>query len=169
MLFRDLRLEDAAGLLEFELFNRAWFERTVEGRKEEFYTAEGIGAHIKECLDAYAGGTMHPCVMVDAQGDITGRLNLRFIDAVQGSGEIGYRIAERHCGLGWASASVRHMQQLAYGTWRLSSLIAYASVENPASARVLEKNGFVRQELIRDRSVVRQRKLDAYRYRHTAV
>ncbi|HEX8955991.1 MAG TPA: GNAT family N-acetyltransferase [Burkholderiaceae bacterium] len=164
-----MRLEDAAGLLEFELANRDWFEKTVEARKEEFYTIAGAIAHVRECLDAYAGGTMHPCVMVDAEGNIAGRLNLRFIDAVQGCGEIGYRIAEPHCGLGWASASVRHMQQLAYGTWHLSSLVAYASVENHASARVLEKNGFVRQELIRDRSFVQRRKLDAYRYRHKAV
>jgi ribosomal-protein-alanine N-acetyltransferase len=167
--FRDLQLDDAAGLLEFELANRAWFEKTVEARKEDFYSLEGITAHILECLDGYAGGTMHPCVMVDPEGRIAGRFNLRFIDQVKGSGEIGYRIAELHCSEGWASAAVRYMQQLAYGRWKLTRLDAYASVENPASARVLEKNGFVRQELVSERSSVQQRKLDAYRYRHTAV
>lgn len=169
MQFRDLLVEDAANLLAFELANKAWFEKTVEERKDRFYSMDGIAEHIKECLDAYAAGTMHPCVMVDAQGQIAGRLNLRFIDTVKGSGEIGYRIAELHCGKGWASESVRHMQQLAYGRWKLTQLNAYANVENPASERVLEKCGFVRQELVRERSFVQQRKIDAHRYSHTAA
>ncbi len=166
MQFRDLRFEDVAKLLDFELANRAWFEKTVEARKEAFYTAEGVEAHIRECLDGYERGTLHPLVLTGADGSIAGRANLRFIDPVQGSCEIGYRIAERHCGQGWASASVRHMQQLAYAHWRLLRVEAYASVENPASARVLEKNGFVRQELVRQRSLVQGRHLDSYRYRH---
>jgi ribosomal-protein-alanine N-acetyltransferase len=107
--------------------------------------------------------------MADAEGRIAGRLNLRFIDPVQGSGEIGYRIGELHCGKGWASASVRHMQQLAYGKWALTSLVAYVNVENPASVRVLEKNGFVRQEFVPERSFVQQRKIDGYRYLHTSA
>ena len=169
MQFRDLLPDDGAKLLEFESANRGWFEKTVEARKEEFYSLKGIEAHIAECLAGYAGGTLHPLVMTDAAGEITGRANLRFIDAVKGNCEIGYRIAELHCGHGWASASVRHMQQLAYGTWGLSHIVAYASVENLASARVLEKNSFVREELIKERSTVHQRKIDAYRYIHTAA
>ena len=169
MQFRDLRLEDAAALLDFELANRTWFERTVEARKEAFYTLEGVQAHVTECLDGYVRGTLHPLVMVDADGSIAGRANLRFIDQAQGSCEIGYRIAKQHCGQGWASASVRHMQQLAYETWRLALVQAYASVEKPASASVLEKNGFVRQELVRERSIVQGRPLDSYRYHHTSV
>ncbi len=166
MQFRDLQIEDVAKLLAFELANRAWFEKTVEGRHEAFYTTEGVAAHIRECLDGYACGILHPLVILDADGDIAGRANLRFIDPAAGCCEIGYRIAEPHCGKGWASASVRYMQQLAYGTWRLAFLQAYASIENPASARVLEKNGFVRQELVRERSLVQGRRLDSYRYRH---
>jgi len=166
MQIRDLEAADAADLLEFELANRAWFERTVEARKETFYTLEGVQEHIRECLEAHAGGAMHPLVMLAEDGRIGGRANIRYIDQAKGCGEIGYRIAERHCGKGWASASVRHMQQLAYSIWRLQALHAYASIENPASAHILEKHGFIRQELIRERSRVQQRLLDAYRFRH---
>jgi ribosomal-protein-alanine N-acetyltransferase len=167
MQFRTLLPSDAANLLDFELANRAWFERTILPRAASIYTPDGIVAHIEHCLEEYERGVYHPSLLVDSHGRIGGRLNLKDIDRTQGTSEIGYRIAQDLSGKGWASSAVGFLQQLAYGQWALRSLSAYVTVENPASARVLEKNGFVRLELVPQRSLVQGRLLDNYRYGHS--
>lgn len=139
---RTLRLEDAAPLLAFELANRAWFERHIEARAAQFYSPDGVRAHIQQFLDAYGNATWHPCVIVGQDGMIIGRANLKDIAQGAGSAEVGYRIAEQHAGRGLATAAVRHLVDLARSEWRLQSLVAYVKSHNIASARALERCGF---------------------------
>jgi RimJ/RimL family protein N-acetyltransferase len=61
-----------------------------------------------------------------------------------GSVEIGYGIAESRRKLGHATHAVQAMIELAQADPQMRSLTAETSVHNPASERVLEKNGFER-------------------------
>ncbi|HEY8024081.1 MAG TPA: GNAT family N-acetyltransferase [Burkholderiaceae bacterium] len=166
MKFRTLTIDDAPALLEFELANRAWFEKTVLKREDSVYTVDGIGRHVQACLDDLARGTMHPNLMLDEDGRIAGRVNLKDIDVQAAIAEVGYRIAQKYVGQGWATASLRHLLMLAYEKWDLQSLQAFVTTENPASARVLDKCGFVRREFIPQKSLIQGRLLDGYRYLH---
>lgn len=141
---RTLETDDAARLLRFELDNRAWFERHIEPRGDAFYSAAGVHAHIAEFLAAFAVGTRHPCVIVDGDGAVIGRANLKEIDCQAGGAEVGYRIAASHAGNGLATAAVLHLVALAREEWRLERLYAYVLPANLASARVLEKCAFAR-------------------------
>lgn len=58
--------------------------------------------------------------------------------------EIGYGVAEAHEGKGYASAGVACMVEEAFAHGGAGAIFAETSVHNPASQRVLEKNGFVR-------------------------
>lgn len=55
--------------------------------------------------------------------------------------ELGYAIGRPYWGKGYATEAVLAMVEIAQG-FGLSGLQAYSFVENPASARVLEKAGF---------------------------
>ncbi|MBV8665461.1 MAG: GNAT family N-acetyltransferase [Burkholderiaceae bacterium] len=173
-IIRTLQAEDADRLLQFECENRAWFEQTILPRPESVYSPAGIVTHIEECLDGLARGTFHPCILVEEVegaengGAIVGRANLKNIDAAASSTEIGYRIAERCTGKGLATAAVAHLMELAYGRWKLARILAYVTVENPASARVLERSGFDRIALIPNRSAMPHKLLDCYEYLHCA-
>lgn len=167
MKFRTLTIDDAPALLEFELANRAWFEKTVLKREDSVYTVDGIVRHVQACLDDLARGTMHPNLMLDEDGCIAGRVNLKDIDAQAAIAEVGYRIAQKYVGRGWATASLRYLLVLAYEEWDLHSLQAFVTTENPASASVLVKCGFVRREFIPQKSLIQGRLLDGYRYMHT--
>ena len=61
-----------------------------------------------------------------------------------GRTEIGYWIARRHWGRGYATEAGRSVLRLARDGLRLSRLAAGHFVDNPASGRVLEKLGFRR-------------------------
>lgn len=140
---RTLQPDDAVQLLHFEQANRHWFERHVEPRGDAFYSLEGVADHIREFLAAHADGTRHPCVIVDGQGAIVGRANLKEIDRLAGTAEVGYRIAASHVGMGLASRAVGHLVDVARVSWQLKHLHAFVADGNAASARVLQKSRFV--------------------------
>jgi ribosomal-protein-alanine N-acetyltransferase len=70
-----------------------------------------------------------------------GRVNL--FQAVGGSANLGFRIAERAAGRGLATAAVRQVIALAVGQYGLSELRAAARAENVGSRTVLTRTGFV--------------------------
>ena len=153
MNIRTLHIEDAQRLLAFELENRAWFEQNVEARDPAFYTADGLVAHIEDYLEQHRTGSMHPCVLVDDDGAIIGRANLRYINRYAGIGEVGYRIACNQTRRGLASAALAHMQHIARSVYRLQRLRAWVNERNLGSRKVMEKCGFARDMLTASRLV----------------
>lgn len=149
MIIRTLQADDGERLLAFETANRAWFEQHVEARDPAFYSAAGVDAHIADYLDSYAAGVMHPCVLTSDDGAaIIGRANLRRIDRVAGSGEVGYRIAHDEARKGLASQALAHLQELARTRYGLRILNAWISDQNAGSKRVMDKCGFTRDPLV---------------------
>lgn len=161
---RTLEAADAAALLRFEQHNRDWFERHIEARAADFYTPDGVHAHIAELLTQLGCGQAHPLLIVDMRGEIVGRANLKAMAAAGGSAELGYRVAQAHAGQGLASLAVRELMRLARQRWGLRQLQAFVAVDNPASARVLLKNGFERAECHPGMASVRGRQIDCHRY-----
>lgn len=161
---RTLRPDDAAPLLAFEQANRAWFERHIDGRPDDFYSLDGIRAHVAQFLDEHRQGRMHPCVIVDEDGALIGRANLKDIDGQTQTAEVGYRIAEQQAGKGLATAALRHLIALAQDEWRLQRLCAYAIDGNAASVRVLERCGFVQGMAVPDIAIVAGNLVDGHAY-----
>ncbi|PKU83970.1 uncharacterized protein LOC110098939 [Dendrobium catenatum] len=63
---------------------------------------------------------------------------------------LGYRVAVEYWGRGIATEAVRMAAAAAFEEWvDLDRVEAIADVENPASQRVLEKAGFVREAVLR--------------------
>ncbi|MCV2360161.1 GNAT family N-acetyltransferase [Paucibacter sp. TC2R-5] len=141
---RLLTPADCPALLDFETRNRGWFEQHVALRGEAFYTRAGVEQHIAELLAAHAQGRWFPALLLDEAGVIVGRSNLKDVDSLAGVAELGYRVGQDQAGAGVATAAVVQMKALAMQELGLRRLVAVASPANPASARVLEKCGFVR-------------------------
>jgi RimJ/RimL family protein N-acetyltransferase len=62
---------------------------------------------------------------------------------------IGYWLARPHWGQGIMSAVVGRACEYAFERWDLVRIYAHVYTDNPASARVLQKNGFDREGLLR--------------------
>ncbi|NRR32984.1 GNAT family N-acetyltransferase [Oxalobacteraceae bacterium] len=165
MIIATLRQQDLLPLLAFELENRAWFEQSVEARAPDFYTADGVAAHIADYLAALRAGTMHPCLLLDEHGAILGRSNLRDINADRHSAEIGYRLGQRHTGQGLATIALDKMKQLARQQWQLEELNAYITMQNIASSRVVLKSGFVLQDTAPIPASIAGEMRDSFHYR----
>ena len=167
MRIRNLELGDVANLLQFELENRQWFEQTISPRGDYFYSAAAVQDHIRAYLIAKQQSRFHACVVLDDDGQIIARANLREINLKKSIAEVGYRVGRLHAGKGIASAATAHLMVLAYTHWKLNQLSGFVSVNNPASARVLEKNGFVKIDYHSRLAVLNHGTFDCDEYRHS--
>lgn len=164
LVIRTLQQDDGARLLAFEMAHRAWFESSIEARDDSFYTPDGVAAHIADYLAGLARGEWHPCVGLDDSGRIMARANLKGINRGAGTAEIGYRVGEDATGKGHATAMLRHMIALARTELGLHTLTAEITFKNAASARVLEKCGFVRRAGRTNVAMVNGRWVDGFEY-----
>jgi ribosomal-protein-alanine N-acetyltransferase len=147
-----LRLDHAPALLAFERENRAYFAASIPDRGDEFF-AEFDTRHA-QLLAWQAAGTDYLHVLVTEGGEVVGRVNLT--EVADGSAELGYRIAQKAAGQGLATAAVHKVREqglataavhkvreLAATEYSLTRLRARVTLDNPASRKVLERNGFV--------------------------
>jgi ribosomal-protein-alanine N-acetyltransferase len=133
-----VRLDHAPALLAFERENRAYFAAAIPDRGDEFF--DEFDERHAQLLERQAAGTDYFHVLVAESGEVVGRLNL--FDVTDGSAELGYRIAQKAAGRGLATMAVRELRELAARQYELTSLRARATIENWASHKVLERNGF---------------------------
>jgi ribosomal-protein-alanine N-acetyltransferase len=155
--FVPLSMCQADRLLAFELAERDWFESLIDARPASFYTEHGVALHIATTVAAVARGEWCALVLQRADGAIVGRANLKNIDAARGRAEVGYRMAQQCTGQGLATHAVRHLQERARATYALRELDALVASRNAASARVVQKCGFVLEQADTGRVVARAR------------
>jgi ribosomal-protein-alanine N-acetyltransferase len=137
-----LRRGDASALAEAYVRNRAHLAPWEPVRDESFYTEQGQARSIAVQLDATRAGRMVPWLIM--AGDlVAGRLNLNHIVlGVMRSASLGYWVDADHLGRGVASGAVAEgcADADARGLHRLE---AGTLLNNTASQRALERNGFV--------------------------
>lgn len=133
-----VRLDHAPALLAFELENRAYFAASIPDRGDSFF-AEFDTQHA-QLLERQAAGTAYFHLLVTARGEVVGRMNL--VEVADGAAELGYRIAQKAAGQGLATAAVGKVRKLAATEYGLTRLRARVTLDNPASRKVLEHNGF---------------------------
>jgi RimJ/RimL family protein N-acetyltransferase len=80
------------------------------------------------------------------------------------SATLGYCLAEAAWGHGYATEAARAVLQWAFGALDLNRVQAEADTRNAASARVLEKLGFVREGTLREDCVVNGEVSDSWVY-----
>ncbi len=101
---------------------------------------EGTG--IRVALEAHNGG------------DFVGWMGLQRWDRENRSANLGYVLAERFWGQGYASEAARALLEWAFDAMDLNRVAAQTDTRNVASARVLEKLGFVREGTLRENVIV---------------
>lgn len=145
MSIRPLRPDDAAELAALYAANRSFLAPFEPVRPEPFFTAEGQRARIEQ----RAAEGIHQFAILDGDA-IAGTLNLSNVrgDDFQ-SGTIGYWVDGARNGRGLGTAAVAGVIEYAFGELGLHRLEAATLVDNLASQRVLERNGFERIGLAR--------------------
>jgi ribosomal-protein-alanine N-acetyltransferase len=134
---------DTREIEAFEFANRAYFEANINARPAAFYLPGGVEAAIATAQQDALDDRAYQFLVRDQQDQLVARVNLtRVRRAHFHSAELGYRVAQAHGGLGYASRAVGLVLDKAFGELRLLRVEATARPENEASVKVLLRNGF---------------------------
>ena len=141
LYLRQLEVADAEALLGLLVGERAFLDPWEPARSDAFFTLEvqqrGI-AKLRESEEIVDFG-----IFLAGGDGLVGRIQLTGIS--RGPFEnafLGYFVAERHNGRGYATEAVRQAVDFAFGELGLHRVQAAVVPRNVASARVLEKAGF---------------------------
>ena len=141
---REVTAADAEELAALYKENRDFLAPFEPIRPRWFFTADGQHERLAEPpVDTYR------FAIVD-DGAIAGVINLS--NVVRGafdSANVGYFVARSHNGRGLATEALAAVVEFAFGEAKLHRIEAGTLVDNVASQRVLEKNGFERIGLAR--------------------
>lgn len=93
------------------------------------------------------------CFVIEQKqaGSFCGLIELREIEEEHSQGELSFWLALETWGRGYMSDGLQLVIRFAFENLKLNRLYAYHMLRNPATGRVLEKNGFRREGLLRQR------------------
>lgn len=134
---------DVTELLRFETENRAYFERSIAGFGDDYYDKKTLTKITAERAEDWETGDAYFYLIRDVAGELVGRVSL--FDVQRGASQmavIGYRIAEKHTGKGYATAAVEGVVNDAFAVYGLHRLEGMTSPSNIGSQIVMLKNGF---------------------------
>lgn len=90
-------------------------------------------------------------IELTANRQFIGVIEIRDIDQDHSQAEISFWISVDSWGQGFMSEAVKTMLRFGFEDLGLNRIYAHHMVRNPASGRVLKKNGFVEEGLLRQR------------------
>ncbi len=141
-----LTYEDAEKLFDFENENRAYFEKMVPSRGDDYYNLDTFLKRHKDLLDEQKQELAYFYLIKDRKGEILGRMNVVEIDRSQNLGHIGYRMGEAHTGQGIAHKALQILLKK-LSKDGITKILAKTTTNNIASQKILEKNSFKKLEV----------------------
>ena len=123
------------------------------------YPADGAERYLDEqrSLGEQGRGAAF-AIVTKAENRFCGLVEVREIDREHAQAELSFWLTPKLWGQGYMSEAVQAVLRFGFDELGLNRLYAYHMERNPASGRVLEKNGFQREGLLRQRV----RKWDRY-------
>ena len=85
---------------------------------------------------------------------LAGVIMLRDFESCHEQAELSIWIGEEFWGRGFGSAAIIEMSKIGFEQKKLNRIYAYCMVRNVASQRILEKSGFAREGLLRERVII---------------
>ena len=83
---------------------------------------------------------------IERKGELIGGIGGHFKDDIHRyNAELGYWIAEHYWGKGIITKTIEHFCSYLFSKYKINRIYADVFSTNPASGRVLEKNGFIKE------------------------
>ncbi len=111
------------------------------------------------------GRTLNRWIIVEkASGEPIGTCGFSLWDRENNRAEIGYDLGSAHWGRGYMTEALTAALASGFDNMSLNRVEAIIALENVASFRLVEKLGFQREAVLRDRHLFRGRYYDHYLY-----
>ena len=148
---RTFRDGDSAALYRIysdPVVMRYWsYPAWIEHAQADAYLARVRDAVVSEGVLAWAIASRDDDMLI-------GTMTVLHIDSANARAEIGYALASAHWGRGYAQEALRLALAFAFDALQLRRIEADVDPLNQASCRLLERIGFVREGVLRERWLV---------------
>lgn len=142
---RDWNMRDAPSLVQHG--NNPKIAATLRDAFPSPYTL----ADARRFIGMATGETADLFLAIDVGGEAVGGIGIHVLNDVKHrSAEIGYWLSEPFWGRGIVTDAVRALVPVAFERYDINRLQAGIFSSNPASIRVLEKCGFIREAVHKD-------------------
>jgi ribosomal-protein-alanine N-acetyltransferase len=142
---RLITADDAPALAQLVRLNRDFLAPWEPLRSDDYFTEDAQRIAIQEALREHEQGRNLPLVIVDEEASIIGRITLNgIVRRVFQSCSVGYWVSQSAGGRGVATAALKQVISIAFGELGLHRIQGETVLDNFASQKVLERNGFVR-------------------------
>lgn len=157
---------DAKNLAALLSRNKYFWSQFEPLHRDEFYTVDAQHKRIQEGLQLLAMNREYSFGIYDKTShQLIGHIALYAIKRLPySSAFIGYSIDEHYTGRGITTEAVALVLRFAFQSLKLHRVEAYISPDNTASIRVIEKNGFHREGLLRKLLYINGHWIDHYLY-----
>ena len=117
------------------------------------YSEEQALGDIRRFSAEFAAGTSAHFAMAlrESPEEMIGDMLLKSIEAANAQAELGFWIAEEWGGRGYVTEAAISALRYAFEEREMNRVCAFSMVRNTASARVLERLGFCREGVLRER------------------
>ncbi|MDQ6915579.1 MAG: GNAT family N-acetyltransferase [Actinomycetota bacterium] len=124
------------------------------------YTRDDALMYLAQQVAAEERGEAVALALVDAADDrLVGSVDLR--RASDGRASLGYLVGAAARGRGVATRAARMLSRWALAEWGVARVEIHVQLDNPASQRVAERAGFVREGVLRSYLEVKGRRHDS--------
>ncbi len=106
---------------------------------------------VRQQVNREAGSSVTFIIEQKMKRGFCGVIEVRDIDREHSQGELSFWLAIEAWGRGYMSEAVQAVVRYGFEVLSLNRLYAYHMLRNPASARILEKNDFKEEGLLRQR------------------
>jgi RimJ/RimL family protein N-acetyltransferase len=106
---------------------------------------------IRQQSERVSGRSVTFTIEQKAEGEFCGLIELRDIDREHSQAELSFWLAVDAWGHGYMSEVIQAVVRYGFASLGLNRLYAHHMLRNPACGRVLEKNGFKQEGLLRQR------------------
>jgi [ribosomal protein S5]-alanine N-acetyltransferase len=162
-IIRDWRMEDAPSIAKYANNRKIWLN--LRDAFPHPYSLQDAETFLSRVLDANPRTVFAIATDSEAIGSIGLILGK---DVHRFTAEIGYWLAEPFWGKGIMTRAVKSLTAYAIRDLKLYRIFAEPYTTNPASARVLEKAGFIYEGILRSNVFKDGKILDQFLYSYVA-
>ncbi len=126
--------------------------------------AQALAARLHSTTLETEGQVLRLAVALGASGAVIGEVDLHFISAEHGGGEIGFVFHPDYHGHGYAREAAAEMLKIGFETCRLHRIVGRCDARNVASAHLMERLGMRREAHFLSNKFVKGEWCDEYVY-----
>ncbi len=171
-LYLDVLDEDfAPEVLDFFLRNKGYFEQFEPILSPDFYTEQEQAEILEYEFSKIINGDMirYWISEINNPGVIIGTLSYRnIIRPVHNSCTVGYKMDPAFQNKGYCTEALDYTLKKAIAPSGIHRVEAFIMPDNASSIHMVEKLGFVREGLLRDKFTLNNKRIDHYLYAYLA-